>query len=187
MFPRETITLLYTREFSAGYFVLAILAFGVFSNVFTGMTGSILIASGKPRLNLYCEIIAALTNVSLNLLLIPRYGILGAAIGTSISFLMRNIASLIFVYTTNKIHPYTKKYLGIIVSGLLVFIGFYLFKSQVSLTLPLWAYVILMGLILMVVYLLFIVMLRCLDKNDIFIIKLLTNRLGIKSRLFDRF
>ena len=186
LFPKEVITILYSNEFAGGYFVLAILAFGVFSNVFTGMTGSILIGSGRPRLNLICEIVAAVTNVSLNLLLIPLYGILGAAIATSISYLSRNFMSLIFVYKTNGMQPYTRKYLGILISGVVGLFVVFGVKSYLSFPLPLLVMLILFGILLLVVYIPLIILLRCLDKNDVFVFRSITNRLGIKMKFFDR-
>lgn len=45
-----------------------------------------LASRGKPELNLYATILMTLINVTLNLILIPKYSIVGAAIATSIAY-----------------------------------------------------------------------------------------------------
>ncbi len=176
LFPREILTLLYTADFAAGYIVLGILAFGIFSNVFTGMTGSILIGIGKTRLNLASEIIAAITNISLNFLLIPLYGIIGAAVATSLSYCMRNLASLLFVYHTNRMQPYTIKFGGIVLSGIVSLIIVLIIKIHFSIKIPLMAYLLAFGILLLVIYGVCLFIFRCLDEKDKYIMKLLFNQ-----------
>jgi len=186
LFPKEIITLLYSSEFSTGYVVLGILAFGIFSNVFTGLTGSILIGSGKPKLNLVCEIIAAVTNVTLNLILIPYYGIIGAAIGTAASYCVRNICSFIFVYKTIGINPYGKNYIKILFSGIVALVLILFIKTNVVFS-QFWLIdMVIAGIILLVIYTILIFVTRSFDKNDKFILKMFTKRLGLNLKILDR-
>jgi O-antigen/teichoic acid export membrane protein len=187
LFPKEIISLIYGAEYSDGYIALIILATGISMNTFTGMTGGILVGGGYTRLNLTVEIIAAITNVSLNIVLIPLYGIVGAAIGTSASFFARNIASLIFVYRVTKIHAFNKKYIGIVFSGLVVFIVFYLFKTLVFTFLTSSLFVLLEGVLLLSFYTILLFIFRCFDKNDEFFLKLITKRLKIPLKIFRSF
>lgn len=187
LFPKEVIILLYGSGYSEGYIPLIILAAGISMNTFTGMTGSILVGGGYTKLNLTVEIIASITNVSLNVILIPIFGILGAAIGTSASYFTRNIASLVFVYKTTKMHAFNKKYIRIVISGLVTFIIFYLLKVFVF---PLFAsqfFVLLAGVLLLGFYSLLVLAFRCFDKNDIIILRIITKRLKINVKWFRSF
>jgi O-antigen/teichoic acid export membrane protein len=150
------------------------------------MTGGILVGGGYTKLNLYVEVIAALTNVSLNIILIPQYGIIGAAVGTSMSYFVRNFTSLAFVYKKTKMHPYKKNYIKIVLSGLVVVIFFYILKFQFHLSSAKWFYLIPFGMVFLLVYLSLILFSRCLDKNDLFILKLFIKKLGLKIKLLDR-
>ena len=106
----------------------------------TGMTlfglfalgGPLLIMTGRPYLSLANRIIWLGTNIVLNLLLIPRYGILGAALGTSISMNLANILRVIQIYVIYKIHPLQPSLLkplcAALVAGLAV--GLLMFYSQ---------------------------------------------------------
>lgn len=186
LFSKEIITLLFGFEYSEGYLVLVIIAVGLSMSIVAGMSGVILVAGGHTKLHLACEVITAITNVSLNVVLIPVYGIVGAAIGTGVSYFARNLASLAFVYKTNKTHPYTKDYIKIVLSGLIVLILFYLIKIQFFPFLTGAINLILVGLLLVGLYITLILLFHCLDKNDIFILKLITGRLGLDIKILDR-
>jgi len=187
LFPKEIISVLYGAEYSRGYFALIILATGISMNAFTGISGGILVGSGHTKLNLTVEIIAAITNVSLNVILIPLFGIIGAAIGTSASFFSRNIASLAFVYKINKIHPFNKKYVGVVFSGLIVFVVFYLFKNLVFSSISSSLFIIPAGILLLGLYIMLILVFRCLDKNDVIFLELITKKLKINVKMFKKF
>lgn len=63
-----------------------------------------LAAKNKPEWNLYIGIVAAVTNVVLNLLFIPKIGIMGAAYATCISFALNFLLKIwifLYVYDTN--------------------------------------------------------------------------------------
>ncbi|MCB0263205.1 MAG: polysaccharide biosynthesis C-terminal domain-containing protein [Calditrichaeota bacterium] len=59
-------------------------------------------ASGKPHLNLAVHLANFLINLSLNLLLIPRIGILGAALASSISYGAAAILALVIYRQSNR-------------------------------------------------------------------------------------
>ena len=59
--------------------------------------GNLLISVGRARDNLLALAVGATANVGLNLMLIPRYGIVGAAFATAISFLIVLIITVVAV------------------------------------------------------------------------------------------
>ncbi len=69
--------------------VVAMVLFGAVASVGTALT-----AKGVPHYGLYVNWTALAANVVLCLLLIPRYGVLGAAVATGATFVLRSVVSL---------------------------------------------------------------------------------------------
>lgn len=84
-------------DFTRGALVLAILAVGQFINVVTGSVGFLLMMTGHEKLMQYNILGSTAVNILLNALLIPRFGILGAAIATTIALTGMNVVSTILV------------------------------------------------------------------------------------------
>jgi O-antigen/teichoic acid export membrane protein len=85
------------EEFISGYTTLCFIALGQFINAICGSVGYFMNMTGNQKL--FCRIIfsAALLNIVLNLLLIPLYGITGAAIASLLSVCLWNIVTLVFI------------------------------------------------------------------------------------------
>jgi O-antigen/teichoic acid export membrane protein len=71
--------------------VTTILCVGKFFDAATGPCAMMLSMSGRPGLNMADNIIVLILNVVLNLLLIPKYGITGSAVGWAISLTVVNL------------------------------------------------------------------------------------------------
>jgi PST family polysaccharide transporter len=111
------VTILFGDGYAAAGPVLAV---HIWASLFVFMgsgIGSWFIAEGKTGAALRKNSIGAITNVLLNLLLIPAYGELGAAIATLISY------SIGFFFS-NAIHPETRKIFNLQVKSLIPF-GFF--------------------------------------------------------------
>jgi O-antigen/teichoic acid export membrane protein len=78
-------------KFTAGALPLVILSFGQFINSASGSVAVIMNMTNHQKILQYLTIISAMINILLNFILIPRYGILGAAISTTISGIFWNI------------------------------------------------------------------------------------------------
>jgi O-antigen/teichoic acid export membrane protein len=83
--------MLYTQTYADSAVILALLSFGYYFSTALGFNGLTLKVFGKVRYIVVVNILAALVNVGINLLLIPRYGALGAAIGTCGTMVAHNI------------------------------------------------------------------------------------------------
>lgn len=92
-------------EMAAGAPTLVVLSIGMTLFGLFALGEPLLIMTGRPYLSLGNRIIWLGINAALNVLLIPRYGILGAALGTSISMNVVNILRVIQVYLIYNIHP----------------------------------------------------------------------------------
>jgi O-antigen/teichoic acid export membrane protein len=82
LYPVEAITLLFGPEYSGAGSSLRILVVACLVPALTGPTGLFLDALGKTRWTLAFIVVRVLANILLNLILIPRFGIEGAAWGT---------------------------------------------------------------------------------------------------------
>lgn len=88
LFPKEIIFVLYGQNYVAAASSLQILSIGMLFSLFATINISILSAMGKVKKRLKIMYIIAAVNLTLGLILIPKLGINGAAIATSISFFL---------------------------------------------------------------------------------------------------
>ena len=89
---------IFGEEFKQGKAALYILLIGQFVNISCGSVGYILMMTDKQIILRNIIILTALINLFLNIILIPSYGIIGAAIATTVAMILWNIISLIYVY-----------------------------------------------------------------------------------------
>jgi len=89
---------LFGSSFTAGANALSILSLGQFVNALTGSVGYMLLMCGHEKSLRNTLIGAALLNVMLNVTLIPRYGIIGAAVAGATSNVWMNISCAVLVY-----------------------------------------------------------------------------------------
>lgn len=82
---------LYGETYRDSAIYLALLSLGYYFNVALGFNGLTLNVVGRLRYIVTLNILAAVTNVGLNLILIPHYGALGAAIGTTVTLIVHNL------------------------------------------------------------------------------------------------
>lgn len=83
--------LLFGERYADSWPILAILAVGYFFNAALGFNGLTLKVYGRLKYVVAINVVAAAACVTFNLLLIPRYGPLGAAIGTCGALVLHNV------------------------------------------------------------------------------------------------
>lgn len=94
-FPDEILAIVFGGEYTAGGTALVILAVGTFTNAAVGRNRETLSALGATNLILLSNLFAFAFNFAVNLLLIPRYGFIGAAVASAGSYVLLNL----IVYT----------------------------------------------------------------------------------------
>lgn len=90
------IDLLYGSEFAGAYNVLAITAFGTVFMVFLKMISQYNIVNKKQTSNLLFLAISVITNIVLNILLIPHLGIEGAAIASFVGHFVCAVCFIVY-------------------------------------------------------------------------------------------
>lgn len=99
---------LFGRGFERGESVLVILALATLVNMATGPVQAVLLMSGRSLWNLANTGAAVLINIVLNLVLIPRMGIDGAAIAWAAVIILNNVATLLEVMFFMKLRPFSR-------------------------------------------------------------------------------
>jgi len=108
VFATEFITVIYRAKYASGGSVLAILAAGyAIKNVLT-IHNPILQALGRSKVLSVNSALAAVSNLVLNVLLIPVLGITGAAVATVISFILRDGLAVVQVYRSLGRLPFSR-------------------------------------------------------------------------------
>ncbi len=90
-------------DFTVGANALIVLAVGQFIHVAAGSVAYLLVMTGAEKLVQTTMIVTASLNVLLNFLLIPRWGVLGAATATATSLAVMNMILAFLVYKRLKI------------------------------------------------------------------------------------
>jgi len=98
IFAGDWVMSMFGQDFTRGGAVLAILAVGQAVNTMTGSVGYILMISGNEKDVRNSSLIAVVTLAIASIMLIPIYGIVGAAIASSLSVIAMNIANSILVW-----------------------------------------------------------------------------------------
>lgn len=86
----ENIIQLFGQEFIIGYRIMIILSFAQIISTISGTAGTLLNMTGKQKSHTKIMTVGFIMTIILNILLIPKWGALGAAIGTSISMIFIN-------------------------------------------------------------------------------------------------
>ena len=113
--------LLFGSEFDNA-FALKILLTGIFIQTIFGLGSSTLSMSGNTSINLINVSIALILNISLNYILIPLYGIVGAALSTAIALFILSILRFIENIVLMKLNLFSIKLIKPIVSGIITFL-----------------------------------------------------------------
>ena len=113
--------LLFGSEFQNAV-ALKILLTGIFIQTVFGLGSSTLSMSGNTKFNLFNVSIALILNISLNYILIPQYGIVGAALATAIALLILSILRFIENIVLMKLNLFSIKLLKPIISGSITFL-----------------------------------------------------------------
>jgi O-antigen/teichoic acid export membrane protein len=85
------------EEIKGGATALVILVVGYFTNAISGPVGNILNMTGHQMVFQKIVLGAAVVNIILNIILIPRFGINGSAVAGTVSMCLWNIISVIYV------------------------------------------------------------------------------------------
>lgn len=102
----EPMLALFGSGYAAGRWVTVFLALTMLVATGCGMVDTVLNMAGKTSWTFYNALAGTVINVVANLLLIPPYGIYGAAVAWSLAILVNNIVPLAQMHWAMGLHPY---------------------------------------------------------------------------------
>jgi len=121
LIPERVIGLIFGSSYLEGSLALSILSVGFFARVAAGRNRGALTALGCTNCVLVSNVAGIVANVVLNLLLIPRYGVVGAAVASALSFGVLNVIASTLLQMRYDINPITSHNLRTFV-GLPIFL-----------------------------------------------------------------
>lgn len=110
IFGEQMILMLFGHEFIDAYIVTVIIFLGIYSMIYCKIIGTLYIAKGQWRFYATVLTLSVISNVIFNFILIPIWGITGAALSSIISY---TIAGLAFLLDFKKL--YSLKLLDLII------------------------------------------------------------------------
>jgi O-antigen/teichoic acid export membrane protein len=141
--------LLFGERYAESGWIMAVLAFGYYFNAALGYNADTLRIYGRLRYTVAIDFVAMFISLGLNLILIPRYGAIGAAVGTCGTLVLYNILNHLGLKLATKINLFQWRYLRVYLSIILGTLG--LAVLQRFLGLPIYVGVALAGLISLLV------------------------------------
>ena len=181
----NTILMLFGSEFGNNSLALPILTVGIMIQAVFGLGSPSLTMSGFQKYNLINALVALFTNIFLNIMLIPQFGIAGAAMGTTIALFLISLLRFFENYYLLGMNLLSTKLLKPILAGLSTGMIVYLVKPYIfesgyfdyhSSILYLIVYLLLGALFILLIYMVLIWILR-LDDEDKDIVQVITNKL----------
>jgi O-antigen/teichoic acid export membrane protein len=109
------------RSYQAGGTVMVILGLTMLLATGCGQVDMVLVTTGRSSWSLLNGLLAVLVNVGLDIVLIPPYGIVGAAIGWSAAIIVTNLLPLAQIALAERLHPFGR---GASVAAVLSVISF---------------------------------------------------------------
>jgi len=107
-----------SEDMREGTYVVFFLGLSQVWDMMTGVNNEIIYYSKYYRFNLFLTLFLAATNTVANLILIPQYGMIGAAIATCLSFFLYNLAKYIFIYIKFGFQPLSSRIIPVVAFGM---------------------------------------------------------------------
>jgi O-antigen/teichoic acid export membrane protein len=183
--PQKIIKLLFGTQYIEAGLALQILTVGFFVHIFFGLNGMTLLAFGENKFIMNLSVMNALLNIVLGLLLIPKFGLEGAAFAGAISFLFMNILASARLYRISKIHPFQISYLKSVVSSVTASGLFYLIVRNCVVNDTF--LIIILGIGFLFISLLSLLLTRSIEEKDIVILKAVGRKIGLNSTKVEKF
>lgn len=105
----DNILIILGDEYSAAKWVIFFIGLGYLFDMATGANGQIIVLSKYYRINLFFLSILVVLMIILMYLLIPLWGITGAAIAVTVSLVVNNLLRSAFLHQKFNLQPFNKK------------------------------------------------------------------------------
>jgi O-antigen/teichoic acid export membrane protein len=103
--------------YEVGKWVVIIVGAGKLVDMIFGPSSEIIVYSKYYWFNIILIIVLAVVIVTANNLLIPAYGIEGAALGTAITLIIFNLVKFVFIWVKIKLQPFSSSFIKVFAIG----------------------------------------------------------------------
>jgi O-antigen/teichoic acid export membrane protein len=185
LFFPKAVLFLFGPEYYGAADVLRVLSIGF---VFSGIAGpaqQIYQSMEKTKYNLYISATVGILNLSLNALLIPKIGLMGAAWASTLSLLTVAMINIYLVYKITGKQPFRFSVIKVWLAGSLSLSTVYLLNNLLFEVAPKWFYLIDVVLIA-ISYPLALLLLRTIEEDDLMIIEGLQEKIGYRSEKLEK-
>ncbi len=162
---KDIISSLFGAEYLSAALPLTILSLGYLVFSLSDISMNMLSVLKKTKTIFSIILGFGLSNIILNFILIPKYGILGASIATSVSFLIGALLMISVSHHHTSLHPFMFNYSKILISLIITLVLTLVIKNQLIFS-P-FANLIAFTMIILLVYSFLVYILRILEKEDI--------------------
>lgn len=164
LFGMDFISIFFPKAYSAVPSAFFVLATGHFLNSITGPDGMTLEAFGATKLTMINSLVMLAVNILLDYLLIPVYGLTGAAVATASAVTSWHLLGLLEVYILYQLQPFTLKHfryaaVGVVTAGILYLLRIWLGSDNI-------VSLLLLVILFMILYVGGLHFSRSLDKAD---------------------
>jgi len=190
-FPQEIVSLGFGQEFTTAGPALAVLTLGFFTSAAVGNCQGALSAFGYTRIILWVNVVAAVANIVLNVVLIrglgpiPGYGVTGAALASALSFAALNVLAFVALWYTRGITPFSRRNVRTYFVLPLVLVPPTALLTRTVRLGPI--ALVAFGLAAAFATVVIVAVSRCLQSEDIVPVEGVENRLGVEIPLIRRF
>ena len=117
LFGKTILSLLDPTYVTTGLGILIVLGLAQLFNEITGACETILTMSGRSDLALMNTIILFALSITLDLIFIPRYGLMGAGVAGGLTVIAINILQVVELWLLHKIHPFKWSFLKPVIAS----------------------------------------------------------------------
>lgn len=171
VYATPVMSLLFGHEYAPGADALWILVTGMFFFSVYTIACSMCQGLGKPQLPMIALIIGSIINIVCSFILIPTYGISGAAFATTIATFILMIITMIDLTRISTIHaPYIDILKMLIATAVMVFVMYLIPKTILGM--------IIGGIIGSIIYGVIVLFTKAIKKDDVVFIEHIVNKTG---------
>jgi O-antigen/teichoic acid export membrane protein len=184
LFPETVLGFVFGASYTSAATTLRILSVGYIVNNLCGPNRGTLVTMGEVRFVMWTTLGTALLNVGLNIVLIPPFGIEGAAIASVAALISINLIVCWKLYSLSRAQPLSKNLLKPALASLaLAFLFQLIFRNFVTVV---WWMLPLLFILYYVIYGLATLFTKSFDKEDIAMLLAIEKRAGVNLSFVKR-
>lgn len=184
LFPESIINFSFGAKYTFASNALRILSLGAIFMTTTALVTGTLIAFGHARFTMISASASLALSATLDIVLIPRFSIEGAAAAATVALVSWYLVSCLRLYSVGNIHPFGQnliKPLGVSFTALAVL--YYTIGDKFHVT---FLTLVLFFAFFVVIYGLAVLFTRSLDEQDIFLVTAIGDKIGIDTERLTR-